>query len=386
MALKEITDRLRGVEFDLITSSSNHNLPRRERLGNVNVYRITETFNFLLPKTFYPLAAFLKALQLRKRFGRYDMIFALQASQGAGAAWLYKLLNPKAKFILNIQEGKNLEKQGFLINLFRKIIIKRADVITAISNYLAEYARKINPGADIRVIPNGVDLNKFKNLSRASRGIQNPKSPAGDLGSPLRDSGTCPELLEGFKNNERIIITISRLVPKNGIADLIEACRKLQTPNSKLLIIGGGPLEESLRFQVKRLKLEDKVSIVGGVSHDQVPEYLARADVFVRPSLSEGLGTAFLEAMACGVPIIGTAQGGIVDFLEERKTGLFCRAGDSKDIADKIDLLLSDEDLRENIIANARKAVEARYSWDKIADQYATLFSLGLTRLRQGAN
>lgn len=344
MALKEITDRIGGLDFDLITSSSNHNLLKQEKIGNVNVYRITETFDFLLPKIFYPLAAFFKALQLRRQFGQYDIIFALQASQGAGAAWLYKFFNPKVKFVLNIQEGKNLRRQGFLINFLRNMIIKKADIITAISNYLAEYARRVNPGADIRVIPNGVDLQKFK--------VKSLKS----------------------KVDGQTIITVSRLVSKNGLGDLIDAFHKLQTANCRLLIIGGGLLEESLKLKVKNLKLEDKVSIVGEVAHDNLPNYLQEADVFVRPSLSEGLGTAFLEAMACGLPVIGTAQGGIVDFLEDKKTGLFCKAGDPQDIAEKIDLLLRDQNLRESIIANARKVIEEKYDWDKIAKQYAILF------------
>ena len=413
MALKEITDRLREVEFDLITSSSNHNLSRQEKLGNVNVYRITETYNFLLPKILYPLAAFFKALQLCKQFGRYDIIFALQASQGAGAGWLYKLFNPKVKFILNIQEGKNLDGQGFLINLFRKMIIKRADVITAISNYLAQYVRKINPGADIRIIPNGVDLQKFKVSARGACPSVRRGSAFGGLPAEASAQAGQNEKLKidelknklKIKEGERVIITISRLVSKNGVEDLIESFYKLKTENCKLIIIGGGPLKDSLKFKVsarggsppdgragasgglpaeasaqagQNLKLDDRILFLEEISHDQVPEYLAIADIFVRPSLSEGLGTAFLEAMACGVPVIGTAQGGIVDFLKDNKTGLICKAGDPQDIARKIDLLLSNKDLRENIIANARKIVEERYNWDKIAEEYRKILKLDL--------
>ena len=96
--------------------------------------------------------------------------------------------------------------------------------------------------------------------------------------------------------------------------------------------------------------------------------------MFVRPSLSEGLGNSFLEAMAAGVPIIGTNVGGIPDFLidpstgsRQAATGLFCETANPKSIAEKIELLLTDEDLRQKLIINGKKAVAEKYDWDKIA-------------------
>lgn len=341
LALKEITDRIKDVEFDLITLNLSNNLLAQEDVGNIHIYRLSSG------KILFPIHAFLKARMMNKNLGPYDIVFALQASYGAGAAWLYKLFNPKIKFILNIQEGKNLIGQGFLINFFRNLIIKKADTITVISRYLGLYAKNINPKIPVTIIPNGVDLNKFK--------VKSGK----------------------LKVDEKIIISVSRLVKKNGPEDLIDAFAivKASIPNSKLLIIGAGELEESLKSKVKNLKLDDSSSFLGEVSHNDLPKYLTEADVFVRPSLSEGLGTAFLEAMACGVPIIGTAQGGITDFLEDKKTGLFCNVNDPKDLAEKIILLLNDGDLRNHLIISARQLVEERYNWNKIASQYQTIFT-----------
>ncbi|MBU1102183.1 glycosyltransferase family 4 protein, partial [Patescibacteria group bacterium] len=107
---------------------------------------------------------------------------------------------------------------------------------------------------------------------------------------------------------------------------------------------------------------------------EDVPKYLAISDVFVRPSLSEGLGNSFLEAMAAGVPIIGTKVGGIPDFLRDGETGLFCEARNPQSIAEKITLLLSDEILRQRLIANARKLVEEKYNWDNIAQKMGNIF------------
>jgi glycosyltransferase involved in cell wall biosynthesis len=167
-------------------------------------------------------------------------------------------------------------------------------------------------------------------------------------------------------------------VEKNGIRHLVDAIKLLITNYQspiKLLILGSGSLENKLKTQVKNLKLEKSVLFLGDIPNEKVPQYLAIADVFARPSLSEGLGTAFLEAMACGVPIIGTRVGGIPDFLVERETGLFCEAKNPQNIAEKIKILLDDENLRQKLIANGRKLVEEKYDWNKIAVQMKDIFN-----------
>ena len=141
-----------------------------------------------------------------------------------------------------------------------------------------------------------------------------------------------------------------------------------------MLVIGSGELEKKLKAQTKMLGLENSVSFLGEIHHEELPKYLGQADVFVRPSLSEGLGIAFLEAMASGLPVIATAQGGIVDFLENEKTGLFCNVNDPKDLSDKIMKVLSDNVLAKAMAEKARKLMEDKYDWDKIANRYKQIF------------
>ena len=164
---------------------------------------------------------------------------------------------------------------------------------------------------------------------------------------------------------------MSRLVKKNGVEDIIKAAQDLRF---KLLIIGKGEQEEYLKDLTKKLNLEDNVLFLGEVSHKDLPQYLWISDVFVRPSLSEGLGNAFLEAMAAGVPAIGTKVGGIPDFLREGETGLFCEVQNPKSITEKIKTLLKDENLRLRLIENGRKLVEEKYSWDFIALEMKNIF------------
>ena len=139
------------------------------------------------------------------------------------------------------------------------------------------------------------------------------------------------------------------------------------------MIVGGGPLKESYKLQVTSYKLQDQVIFAGSVGYDDLPIYLKISDVFVRPSRSEGLGSAFLEAMAAGVPIIGTKVGGIPDFLEDRRTGLFTKL-DPEDIASKIFILFENTALRHDIIRNGSNLVREKYNWDKIAIQFKELY------------
>ena len=108
------------------------------------------------------------------------------------------------------------------------------------------------------------------------------------------------------------------------------------------------------------------------------------ADLFVRASRSEGLGSAFIEAMAAGLPIIGTPVGGIPDFLKNEETGLFCEVGDPKDLAEKIILLFNNRQLREKLIKNGLELVRAKYDWDKIAEKFREIYEMA--SLNHGGN
>lgn len=338
LALKEITDRLPGVEFDLMTAKLKRGLPDFERVGNINVHRIGAG-NKILDKPLLSNLGFLKAINLHKK-KKYDLIHGVMASQGSAAAYLFKFFYPKMPFVLTLQEG-DLGRNSPFDRFWQRRIIKKADAITVISGYLADFAKRYNKNASLHIVPNGVDLKKYQ----------------------------APRIRNQNDNEKKVITTVSRLVKKNGIDILIEAAKELEIDNWELKIIGGGPEEKRLKNLAKKSGIAEKTKFIGSVSNEEVPKYLAEADVFVRPSRSEGLGSAFLEAMAAGIPIIGTNVGGIPDFLEDGKTGLFVKTDDPKDLAEKIDTVLGDEKLRKGLSENGRKLVEERYNWDKIAGQ-----------------
>lgn len=364
LAFHEVATRIPEISFDLIAPRLSG--PSEDKFDNVNVYRVGSKLNLvklLLPKNLYPLAAYIKARELVKKFGPYKKIYALQASQGGGAAWLFKIFNPDVTFFLNLQEGKDLRMQGFLTNFFRNLIIKKADVIIAISNYLKDYSKTINKNAKTAVIPNGVDIENFTR-----------EYSYGEL-SELADK-------LGIRPGDKVIVSVSRLVPKNGIDILIRSAEilnsNLQTTSYKLLIIGEGEQKEELVSLAKKLHVYDKIIWVGSVGHTELPRYLKISDVFVRLSRSEGLGSAFLEAMAAGIPIIGTKIGGIPDFLKNKETGMFAEIDNPEDLAMKITSILGNKDLADKLTNNAKNLVTEKYNWDKIANQVKELYELNL--------
>lgn len=340
LALKEITDRLADMEFDLITAKLERGLPDFERIGNVNVHRIGS--GSIFDKPLLPNLGFLKALNFHKK-KKYDLIHGIMASQGSAAAYLFKFFYPKIPFVLTLQEG-DLGRNSPFDKFWQKRIIKKADVITAISGYLAEFAKGLNEKASVFVVPNGVDLEKFQITNNK---LQNP--------------------------SQKTIITVSRLVRKNGIDILIKAVSHLKSHIS-LIIVGDGKERKKLEKLAQKLGIKDKVRFLGSINPNEIPEYLSQADIFVRPSRSEGLGSAFLEAMALGVPVIGPSAGGIPDFLKDGETGLVCEKENPEDLAEKITRLLGNENLRLKLAENGRKLVEEKYNWGKIAIQVKEIY------------
>lgn len=365
LAIEETVKRLPEFFFEIIAPRFRKDFLAEERGLNFVIHRVG--FGRTIDKFLFPVTGFLYSRKFfppkadqpssEKNKGKI-IIHAYQASYGAGAAWLAKIFFPKNKFILTLQEGKDLKKQGLLIRFFRRLIIKKADYATALSNYLREYALGINKHLNVAIIPNGVDLPAFS--KKFSYGETT------DLENKL-----------GIKPDDRVIISISRLVPKNGIDLLVKALAVLKKSGQfsyRLILAGDGPQKSELQSLVKELGVEDRVIFAGMVDYLNLPLYLAVSDVFVRPSRSEGLGSAFLEAMAAGVPIIAPRIGGIPDFLDDRKTGLFSTL-EPEDIAFKIRIILENDKLKEEIINNARALVGEKYDWNKIADEFSKLYS-----------
>jgi glycosyltransferase involved in cell wall biosynthesis len=350
VAVKEITERLGdGFEFEMITANLDGRQPELEKnfYGLSKVYRLGRR---KIDKYLFPWLARKKAEELHRQ-NNYDLIWAVMANQAGWAALKFKNKFPQIPYLLTLQEGDSewdIWLRTFLIRPVYKAIYRRADFIQAISNFLAQRAKNLGAQCPIEVVPNGIKTQSSKLK------VQN-------------------------NNSDFNIITVSRLVKKNGIEDLIRAVKILVQDyglSIVLDIVGDGYLNKKLKKLVANLKIEEQINFLGSVSNEEVYGHLSRADIFVRPSLSEGLGNAFLEAMSMGVPVIGTRVGGIPDFLIDGETGWFCEAKNPKNIAEKISYVLDEKNKEEvaRVAANARKMVAEKYNWEKISQAMAGVF------------
>lgn len=396
LAVRNITDRIFDYEFDLVTCRFERSHKAIERVGNVTVYRVG--FPSRLGRLIYPALAVRLARRLHQQ-NPYQIIWGIMAAYAGAAALMFKKRFPNVKFLLTLQEGDEISHIHRRVTGMRKhwqAIFRTADYIQAISKFLAAWARVEGARCKIEVVPNGVD---FRGITDNGLRITNPD------------------------NQKKTIITTSRLVKKNGIDILIRAASILKSeiryPLFVIRILGSGSEENKLKKLAKDLGVEEQIEFFGAVNPSKIPEHLMQADIFVRPSRSEGLGSSFLEAMAAGLPVIGTEVGGIPDFLDPlptpphkgegrrekanlsflpldpvpkkrprldggldgggqvgvRPNGLFTTPEDPGDLAGKIKLLLENEKLAKQLGENGRKLVEEKYSWDKIAMAMKTIFS-----------
>lgn len=369
VAIKEITDRLgddfsasggpvSGGEFsfDMITANLDGRQKSEEQIGKVKVHRIL-FLSGRITKYLFPWLAYRQAVKLHRE-NHYDMIWAMMANQAGWAALKFKNKFPSVKYLLTLQEGDSgwdIWWRTFFIRPIYKNIYRRADRIQAISNFLAYRAKKLGAKCEIDIIPNGIEIPNFKSHP--------------------------PQATDKSQTqNSKKIITVSRLVKKNGIKNLIESFQIMVTRYSlpvTLIIVGDGILRSALEKLTKDLKIDQQLEFVGNIPNQQVYQHLSQADVFCRPSLSEGLGNSFLEAMAVKIPVIATPVGGIPDFLKDGETGWFCKVKDPASIAEKINYILDPKNKEEveRVVENAYNLVIKKYNWNDIAFSIKNIFN-----------
>ena len=315
--------------------------------------------SFILAELFYAF----RIAQKRK----FDLVHAhWSIPQGLTALFLRKLFAIPCVISLHGSDVYGLRAP--LLKSLNGRVILGSNACTANSMATAERARRISGRDDVRVIPMGVDLDFFsKPLVRATE--WNHKG-----------------------RQEKIILYAGRLIDVKGVEYLIKAFPAVleRQANAKLLVVGSGPCKGDLVSLTGELRLQEKVVFHDAVSQDELVRYYSMAEVFVLPSVTtderetEGLGVVLLEAMACGVPVIGSAVGGIPDIIRDQETGLLVRPKDPGDLAEKINRVLIEEDLGQRLSEKGRGFVRERFSWSVIARNYLKLFRSVLEKKGMG--
>jgi len=173
--------------------------------------------------------------------------------------------------------------------------------------------------------------------------------------------------------HDKVVLFTGRLTLHKGVEYLIKAASEIK---AEILILGDGPERGELEKLIKKNKLTN-VHMLGYFSQklNQINDFYLRADVYVAPSVwSEPLGLVILEAMAQKTPVVVTRKGGVGTVVKDGYNGLFVRPRNSKQIAEKVNMLLEDENLRIKLGENAYKTVLEKFNWKKISGKFYSLY------------
>jgi len=177
----------------------------------------------------------------------------------------------------------------------------------------------------------------------------------------------------------RVIGTAGRLVPMKGMNDLIAAFRRVrdEIPNIELEIAGAGPQLEDLRLRTDRLRLADSVRFLGWVP--TMTSLLRTWTIYVQPSVIEPFGIAALEAMAAGVPVIGTSNGGLPEIIDDGNTGIIVPPGDSAALAEAIIFLMRNPEILRQMSRAGQERAASKFSTSAMVEQVARIYRTLLT-------
>ena len=347
----------RGHQVDIVTGllskpsiEYNNWQQKIDVINGVNVYRVK------VPDVKYAgiiagtLRLYAKSLRLDQQ-NDYDIIHShIFPAMVCGAA-----IKKNKKFIITLQGGDigEYKESNLLIRLMEMPFItwalKNADLVHSVSSHIANVAQKIG-AKKIMIVPNGVDTHIFHPQDR----------------NQMRRK-------LGYKIDERIVVSSSRLTPKNGLDYLIRAVGKV--PRLNLLIIGDGEQKKSLQTLINRLNLADRVFLLGYLEHSKLPGYLNMADIFCRPSINEGFGISFIESMACKIPTIGTNVGGITDIITDGKNGLLVPPEDTEALTKVLKRVLQDKNLRRTIAEEGLKTVKEKFTWEIVLREMEKVYA-----------
>jgi glycosyltransferase involved in cell wall biosynthesis len=260
-----------------------------------------------------------------------------------------------------------LQAHGSVLTLFQKQslkklydwvwgykILKDASKVIALTRTEVDQYKMMGVDEDkIEIVPNGIDLSDYEHLP--------------EKGEFRRKYG--------LKDNEKVILYIGRLHKTKGVDLLVKAFSDIskELNNVKLVLVGPDDgYQSALEKLIKTLKVEDNVLFTGFVTSDEKMAALVNADVFVTPSFS-GFPVTFLEACACGTPIITTNNGDELDWIDD-KAGYVVEHYDKDQLRDAIDRILGDESMRDKLGEEGKRLVRAEFLWDNVVERVVDIY------------
>ncbi|MBI1858735.1 MAG: glycosyltransferase family 4 protein [Candidatus Melainabacteria bacterium] len=240
-----------------------------------------------------------------------------------------------------------------LTKFISRSIWNNASAIVANSNSLRETCLQFDSKHDIGVITNGVDTELF---------YPNPNKT--------------------YSHEIVQLLFISRLMPQKGVDTLIKACGILKqrgVNNYRLTIVGDGHLKDLMYSLIDKYEIRDKINHIGWRDLEDLPPIYRSADIFILPSVMEGMSSVTLQAMASGLPIVASRVKGFEDILEENGNGLTAEYKDAEGFANAVEKLIKSPELREKMSKSSLEKSK-QFSWETITKQYLGLYEKALSK------
>jgi len=351
----EIAKRIAKTDEVHVITSQLENTASEEQIENIFIHRMPSRY-FKFPVLCPP--PFVVSPRVKKKIKTLDSVydfdaFALHSRYMPDFTYVLKYAKKVNKFsTFTVHDQRFIGINPFIDgvadaydNVFGVKTISQASKFIAVSNSVVQDLEFYEFKKDkIKMIYNGVDTDFFKKSTKTYR----------------------EKYAQGFNN---LIVFAGRIVIQKGIQYLIEAMPKILEahPKTKLLIVGTGSFEIYLRMLVRKLHLKKNVEFAGFIPEKDLPDMYSSADVFVAPSLIEPFGMVILESMSCGTPVVTCNIGGIPEVIGD--CGLLVKSKDSTSLANSINLLLSDSDLRKKFSKKGRERAEKMFTWDLVAKQ-----------------
>jgi glycosyltransferase involved in cell wall biosynthesis len=338
------------LRIDVLTSAPVLGFFKESFADNITIYKVglhkkhlhfwrkTEVIEWLLKSKSH----YRKLL----RENEYDFVHAFF---GFPSGWLCYRTAGKLPYIISLR-GSDVPGEHARFKLDYKILApvfkaiwKKAAALVAPSEGLKNRALKFLPSAAIDVIPNGVDLERFK---------------------PAETDN---------KSDTLRLLTVGRLSVTKRVEILIDAVEALHSHGRKVRfrIVGGGQMQHSLKQIVSEKNLGDIIELTGRIDPEDMPQVYRQSDIFISASCTEGMSNAMLEAMASGLPLITTRCEGADELIADN--GIIVNNPDARDIADAIKKLADDRLTYKKMALAARKQAE-KFTWKKVASQYIELY------------
>ena len=296
----------------------------------------------------YTLSLATRLAEESKRVG-LDIIHVHYAIPHAISGYIARqILGPDGPKLITTLHGTDITLVGQdpSFRAVTKFSMEVSDALTTVSKYIHDRTyESFAIKKPIKIIPNFVDITRFK-----------PDQEGCD-----RSEFAAPD--------EKIIVHMSNYRPVKNADDVIRIFRIVNEKiPSKLILVGDGPEAPNVLSLAEQMGLKEKTIFLGG--QDMVESVLCKADLFLLPSASEAFGLAALEALACGVPVVGSIVGGLPELVINGEVGYLEPIGDVEAMAQRSIEILSDDELRQSMSKNARRLTVEKFDTRDIVKEY----------------